>query len=918
MKKDGNAMLEIGLSYYNGNQFKEDKDTAFRWIRKAAKTRLTKAQCIIAEMYKDDDCVKQDYLKSSIWYTNAAKQRDSKARYQLGQLYYHGLGVRIDPLEASRQYTFAAEKKHDVAQYQLGILREKGEGLRQDIPQAIQIYTDLAKLKHPEALYRLAKMYEVGNGVELNFQRALFLHETAANLGCLNAQLRLGQLYSDRNNSVFSAESAFKYYKMAADQDYPKAKYRLAIMYLDDVGVEQDFIQAYTLFSESRDLRCEDAESIFQVPIDYRKSFDIDYKKVAEMFKMVCEYGLSSLEYNLGYHYEHESIFHYNSTSYINTADIQQAKKWYESASSKNNPKAQYRLGLNYETGKIPYPGWAITPYYYLNSRKDGNPDASYKLACMYLNKNRISGRFQKSFGFLIEASHKRPSEAADLLFKLYKADQYNKQLTLKEILKELVKSGNIVIQYKLGLLHIEDSNHDNIQEGIRLLLKASEGGFIDASYELGILFEEGIGVKRSHAEAIKLYHIAADKGHEDALYRLARLYHGGNGTKQDLIKAFGLYTSAATYGHPLAELATKITSKLTWEYLKDELQKTSSDIALDYDRFLQMWEYVGTHGSPELQYQLGNAYEEMGSGSDLVNANKWYSKAIKYSHGPSLFRLGRLFELGFGVEQDYEKAIELYNQSAMSGNNDALNALGNVYQQGNGVESDIEKAFGYYKTAAENGDRKAQFTLGILYENRGVECRDLLEALKWFSISASQENEEAQSHLELHYESNHSTDEFNNRSLQYFHKLVEMEENTNRLERSFFGEIYYRLGSIYCYGCGIPINYEKVWGYFNTSHEIYGEIKAAIFLNIDSRHPDTKNTTDYLKKLEMWESVVNHLKKEDIYELGLLYYHGVYKFFKKSELNKVTVIIEPDTHKAADYFRMVIDKRLPGITAYL
>jgi TPR repeat protein len=312
MKKDVNAMLEIGLSYYNGNQFEEDKDTAFRWIRKAAKTGLTKAQCIIAEIYKNDDCVEQDYLKSSIWYTNAAKQRDNKAQYYLGQLYYHGLGVRKDPLEASRKYTFAAEKKHNDTQYQLGYLREIGEGLCQDIPQAIQTYTDLAKLKNPEAVYRLAKMYEIGNQVELNFQRALFLHEKAADLGCLNAQFRLGQLYSDGSNSAFSAKNAFKYYKMAADQNHPEAKYRLAIMYLDGIGVERNFIQAYTMFSKSRDLRCEDAENIFQISIDYKKNFDIDYKKVAQMFKLVCVNNLSSLEYNLEYHYEHESIFHHN------------------------------------------------------------------------------------------------------------------------------------------------------------------------------------------------------------------------------------------------------------------------------------------------------------------------------------------------------------------------------------------------------------------------------------------------------------------------------------------------------------------------------------------------------------------------------------------------------------------------------
>jgi TPR repeat protein len=203
----------------------------------------------------------------------------------------------------------------------------------------------------------------------------------------------------------------------------------------------------------------------------------------------------------------------------------------------------------------------------------------------MYVNKNRISGRFQKSFGFLIEATHKGPSEAADLLFELYKANQNKKQLTFKEILEELVESGNIIIQYKLGLFHIENglSNCDSIQQGIKWLSKSSEGGYIEASYKLGILFEEGLRVERSHAEAIKLYHIAADKGHENALYRLAQLYHYGSGVKRDYLKSFELYITAANYGHPLAELATKITSKLTWKHSMAELQKTSKNIALDY-----------------------------------------------------------------------------------------------------------------------------------------------------------------------------------------------------------------------------------------------------------------------------------------------------------------------------------------------
>jgi TPR repeat protein len=325
------------------------------------------------------------------------------------------------------------------------------------------------------------------------------------------------------------------------------------------------------------------------------------------------------------------------------------------------------------------------------------------------------------------------------------------------------------------------------------------------------------------------------------------------------------------------------------------------------------MWEHIGNHGNPELQYQLGNAYEEMASGSDMANANKWYSKATESSHGPSLFRLGRLFECGFGAKQDYKRAIELYNQSAMTGNNDALNALGNIYQKGYGVQPDVTKAFGYFKNAAKNGDSKAQFTLGTLYENEGIERTDLLEAFKWFSISASQGNEEAQSHLELHYENIDSVGLFNTKSLHYLLRFVKLEKSRSQPERAFFGGVYYKLGCMYYSGYGTPINYEKAWECFKASHEKYGEDRAALFLNFNFKDHGFPAKVDYLKKLEMWESVVHRFKKEEVYELGLLYCHGVFELFNGSESCKISVV-EPNGIKATGYFRMVIGKELQGM----
>jgi TPR repeat protein len=65
-KGDGNTMYEIGLNYYNGTDFTQDKDNSFKWLRLAANTGHKEAQFKLAEMYKEGDVVEQDYHKRSI------------------------------------------------------------------------------------------------------------------------------------------------------------------------------------------------------------------------------------------------------------------------------------------------------------------------------------------------------------------------------------------------------------------------------------------------------------------------------------------------------------------------------------------------------------------------------------------------------------------------------------------------------------------------------------------------------------------------------------------------------------------------------------------------------------------------------------------------------------------------------------
>jgi hypothetical protein len=79
------------------------------------------------------------------------------------------------------------------------------------------------------------------------------------------------------------------------------------------------------------------------------------------------------------------------------------------------------------------------------------------------------------------------------------------------------------------------------------------------------------------------------------------------------------------------------------------------------------------------------------------------------------------LYRRGFGVQQDYKIAFELYTLSADQGFAPAQRNLGQMYWQGVDVTQDYQAAFELYKLAAEQGNARAQNNLSAMYLGIGV-----------------------------------------------------------------------------------------------------------------------------------------------------------------------------------------------------
>lgn len=75
-----------------------------------------------------------------------------------------------------------------------------------------------------------------------------------------------------------------------------------------------------------------------------------------------------------------------------------------------------------------------------------------------------------------------------------------------------------------------------------------------DELFNLGLKYQNGLGVKRDYPKAIIYYFIAADQNHVEAQSNLGYMYHQGLGTEKKYCKALYYYKLAAKQNNTAAQ----------------------------------------------------------------------------------------------------------------------------------------------------------------------------------------------------------------------------------------------------------------------------------------------------------------------------------------------------------------------------
>jgi TPR repeat protein len=212
------------------------------------------------------------------------------------------------------------------------------------------------------------------------------------------------------------------------------------------------------------------------------------------------------------------------------------------------------------------------------------------------------------------------------------------------------------------------------------------------ALHALGVLYSQGLGVKRNAGDAIELWRAGTAKGYAACEHAMALAYDAGEALPRDPDKALKMYKSAADKGYARAQ------------FVMGTLYESGRLVPWDIDAAIAWYRKGAERGSAGAQQRLAMCYQDgRGVPRDYAQCVHWYRLAAAQGDAISINNLADKYENGTGVPRDLQKAFDLYTVAAGKNVIAAWYSLGCMYQEGRGVPRDRGKAIGWLQRAAEH-----------------------------------------------------------------------------------------------------------------------------------------------------------------------------------------------------------------------
>jgi uncharacterized protein len=297
--------------------------------------------------------------------------------------------------------------------------------------------------------------------------------------------------------------------------------------------------------------------------------------------------------------------------------------------------------------------------------------------------------------------------------------DSYIKPVEIIPIndLSDYIKSSNLSADslFRIGHTFYMDNKPDIAE---KYFLKAIEGGSNEALIGLGRLYRDS---DRS-TEALPYFSRAAKANMPEGIYEMGVVYERGIGVLADFDTALANYTKSANAGYYNALIKLGLYAD---SISNIELSTQYYDFA--YKRV------IGKKQKQLLGYILAQNNNTLAkSEKNEIQRLQYYKKSGALGNSEAQFEVAKAFELGTGTIQNLEKAMLLYNGLAEKEYTPAMIRIGQLYYDGLNFARDYAISRKWFQKAAELGDPiGARYLSDMLANGRGME-KDTKLAEEW------------------------------------------------------------------------------------------------------------------------------------------------------------------------------------------
>lgn len=677
--KDAVADYYLGRIYLYGYGQLKNTDLALRYFLTSAEKGYLPA---VQFMAKYSLMQNKDPQEAVRWYKQAANEGDVNAQLFLAAAYLYGVGVKKNADTASRYYIDAAKSGNALAQYALA---ENFINSRHSSNNKLGLIwlSKSAANGNPKALTKLGMIYITGKLATKDINKGIDLLNQAAAQNYAPAQCELGNLSLTQGDSI----QALEWFDKAVAQHNPESYLQLAHVYLQENSPIYD-PKAGFLWT----LKAAQGGSIpakKELSLLYQKGLGVtaDPALAEQWAKQVAQdqktqTPLSALAQAAlwltndktnkleGTPYQLDGIFSaWSNPSTWRDNNYNQAPKM-ELISRQDIFKPRFELT---QPNEIP-----ITTYYdALASNQHEFPTNQWAYPTYELNPQIES----------LEKVNSMVLARSDLPVPYFDANYYGTENDLQTAeLMDLWLDG-----------WQKQANYSTVfnQMYFRAIL-----GDPQSQFEIGQMFQYGIGIAQNIQAATVFYQNAAEQQHLGAEYNLGILNLEHAKDPADYQAALNWLTDSAFKGNDKAQF---VLARIL------EQGKVSADgknyIPTNHDQAVSMLYLSAANGFGPAQYQLADYLAHEGTQGLAVEVKK---------HKLALIR-------------------QLYAGAANNGVAQALLPLA-FYNAMNGDQAQQYKAFSVAEEQANSGDEKAALLLGLLYDRGIGTSKDPAKAIYWYT----------------------------------------------------------------------------------------------------------------------------------------------------------------------------------------